>query len=469
MLLCLVMLITSTVNTTYGFIVTATDPLVNTFVPEEHQLSGLTIHKTVEHPYGSDYKIPDNIVFEFMVELGDYYANAKLTTSAGEITADETGTLYVTVKPGVAFTVEGLKEGTVARVTELPTALSGFALEGEETREVTIGADGSVTVEFVNVYTPESVKPDNVSVLGTKILEGRSWQAGDSFTFLLEQKQGEEWSSLGQKTVTFEATNPNFNRFDFTDVMQDLTFDAPGTYDFRMSEVTGELEHVDYDQTVNHFSIHVTDVDMDGKLEINTVTGTENAAVSLSDGHYTVSVTFNNTYEPPVLPDPDNLRITVDVDKKVKNTGDVSHGLKGFEFVLENTATGEKLAAISDGDGNATFQLTFTKADINKTYTYKLYETDQEQEGMTYDPDVHTLTVSITLSQDNKLVATLTKDGQSVESLSAVFENTYHKEQSVAPPTGDSSNLTFWFVMMLVSVTMLVALLVFDRKRKPKV
>ena len=54
MLLSLVMLITSTIGTTYCYIVTKTDPITNVFVPDTVGVSGLAISKTVEHPLGDD-------------------------------------------------------------------------------------------------------------------------------------------------------------------------------------------------------------------------------------------------------------------------------------------------------------------------------------------------------------------------------------------------------------------------------
>jgi hypothetical protein len=74
MLLSLVMLITSTIGTTYCYIVTKTDPIANVFVPEVSAVNGLTISKIVDHSLGEDYIIPDNISFDFNVELGSFYA-----------------------------------------------------------------------------------------------------------------------------------------------------------------------------------------------------------------------------------------------------------------------------------------------------------------------------------------------------------------------------------------------------------
>lgn len=465
MLLSLVMLITSTIGTTYCYIVTKTDPITNVFVPGTAGASGLTISKTVEHPLGDDYAIPDNISFDFNVELGSYYAGAKLNTTAGEITANEGGTLSISIKPGMTFGIEGLEEGTVVKVTEKMTALDGFTVKGDATKTVTVGADGTASISFVNTYTPDAVKPSNVTVSGVKVLEGRQWQTDDSFSFVLEQKDGENWTKLGEQTVTYDADNTDFSKFDFSDVFKALTFDKVGTYTFRMSEVIGTLENVDYDKTVNHFTVKVTDVDMDGKLEINTVAGTENAAVSKTNGSYAVTVTFNNTFVPPVVPDPNPITVQIGVDKIVNNIGEATHGKGGFQFVLKNTATSEGLGATSADNGKASFSLTFTKADIGKTYTYELSETNQGFVGMTYDTDVHEITIAVSLNENNELVAALTMDGKSVDTLSATFENTYDAEIPDAPPTGDNSHLTLWFILMIVSGSALVALTVYDRKR----
>ena len=465
MLLSLVMLITSTIGTTYCYIVTKTDPITNVFVPGTASVSGLTISKTVEHPLGDDYAIPGNISFDFNVELGSYYAGAKLNTTAGEMTADASGTLSVTIKPGATFGIEGLEEGTVVKVTEKMTTLDGFAVKGDATKTVTVGADGTASISFVNTYTPDAVKPSNVTVSGVKVLEGRQWQVGDSFSFVLEQKDGESWTRLGEQTVTYDAENANFSKFDFSDVFLALTFDKVGTYTFRMSEIVGTLENVDYDKTVNHFTVKVTDVDMDGKLEINTASGTENAAVTKTNDGYAVTVTFNNTFVPPVVPDPDPITVQIGIDKIINNVGEATHGKGGFQFVLKNTETSEGLGATSADNGKASFSLTFTKADIGKTHTYKLSETNQGFAGMTYDTDVHEITITVSLNENNELVAALTMDGKSVTALSATFENTYDADTPVAPPTGDNSNLTLWFILMIVSGSALVALTVYDRKR----
>ena len=258
MLISLAMLITSTISTTYGYIVTSTDPIVNTLMPQEMQEKGFYITKKIEHPFGASYKIPDNIKFDFKVELGEYYANAEITTTAGFIKADSSGNLYVSLKPGKVVYIDQLTQGSTFKVTEI-SSLSGFSAKGGATKKVKADSYGTAKAEFVNVYASSAVKGENISVGGVKILEGRDWQEGDSFSFVLEQKNGGGWDKLGEKTVAYDADKADYSKFDFSDIFKDLSFDSVGTYTFRISEVMGNLENVDYDQTVNHFTVKVTD------------------------------------------------------------------------------------------------------------------------------------------------------------------------------------------------------------------
>lgn len=460
-----IMLFTSAVNTTYGFIVTKTNSLINTFVPFSSAKNSLFIHKTVEHPLGQDYIIPDNISFDFKVELGALYANTTIKTSDGEVTADNSGTAYVAVKPGKTLEIEKIDVGTKATVTEIQKSGNGFTVKDKAVKEATVSNNGGAKVDFVNVYAPLSVKPVNVSINGLKLLEGRNWQSGDAFTFKLEQKnENGIWESLGTKTVSYDAQNRDFNKFSFSDIVSALEFNKVGTYKFRITEVIGTLDNMDYDKSVNTFSIKVTDADMDGKLEIGDVSVGQNAVASKENGSYSVLVTFNNTFVPAV-PDPDDIAVDIMIEKTVKNTGELSIGPEGFEFVLEDTLNGEKITLQTGDKGTAIFKLPFTAADIGKTYTYKLYENNNGINGVTYDTDIYNISISITLGQDNKLLAAITMNEKTVDTAIAEFENVYY---AVTPPTSDNNNISFWIILMIVSATCCIFLIVLDRKYKCK-
>ncbi len=452
LLFSVLLLLTSTVNTTFCFIVTKTGSIVNTFVPLYGAVGNLLLGKSVQHPLGEDYVIPEHISFDFQVHLGAFYANSTVKTTAGDVTADENGMIAVSVKPGQPLAIEGIDAGTKISVTELQKDGDGFTVKDNiATQEATVLQSINAAVEFVNIYTPKAVQPVNVTVTGTKILEGRQWQDGDTFSFTLEQRiEAGNWQTLGTRTVAFDKDNAVFNTFDFSDTLQILTFDKVGNYTFRMTEVIGDLEDVDYDKSINTFTVKVTDTDMDGKLEIGAVTAGQNAKVTQENGMHNVSVTFNNTYIPAV-PDPEDIAVSVTVNKTVNNTGDSSIGPGGFRFVLEDTATGLNVSKESNEAGKAVFALPFTAADIGKTYTYKLSEINEGMAGVTYDTTVYNISVSISLSEDHELVAFVTMNGKTAETLTVDFVNTYYIDPSEPIPTGDNTGIYFWLVMMIAS------------------
>ncbi len=460
-----IMLFTSAVNTTYGFIVTKTNSLINTFVPFSSAKNSLFIHKTVEHPLGQDYIIPDNISFDFKVELGALYANTTIKTSDGEVTADNSGTAYVAVKPGKTLEIENIDVGTKATVTEIQKSGNGFTVKDKAVKEATVSNNGGAKVDFVNVYAPLSVKPVNVSINGLKLLEGRNWQSGDAFTFKLEQKnENGIWESLGTKTVSYDAQNTDFNKFSFSDIVSALEFNKVGTYKFRITEVIGTLDNMDYDKSVNTFSIKVTDADMDGKLEIGDVGAGQNAVASKENGSYSVLVTFNNTFVPAV-PEPDDIQTYIIVNKTVKNTGDLSIGPVGFEFVLEEAESKKKTTLESGDDGKAVFKLIFTAEDIGKTYTYKLYEKNNGIDGITYDTDVYDIKILVVLGENNTICAKILVNGEAASSAVVDFENIYHV---VTPPTSDNNNIVLWSILMIVSAVCCVLLILQERKYRKK-
>ena len=477
LLISLLLILTVTVQGTLAYIVAESDLLTNIFDPIKTPVSSLVINKTVEHPFGEDYKIPDNIAFDVKVELGANYANATVSTDHGEIVADETGSIVLNVKPGIPVGVDGITENTVVTVTELPTELKGFALkEGvEATQTATILAEGGASVEFINVYTPAPVKAEGITLDGIKELEGRDWAEGDIFTFLLEQQTDEDvWTSLGTKDTVYSADKTDFDKFSFNDIIQSVEFASVGEYKFRVTEVAGELDNLDYDKTVKTFNVTVTDADMDGSLEIADVTGKQNTTVTHNeeDNTYAIFVVFNNTF----IPDPDDITVGFDVNKTVTNNkifdesgveieADEWTTLNGFEFVLESIVTeGEAVAPIkvvTDEEGKARFELNYTIDDVG-VHEYKLYETVGDAEGMSYSQAVYSITVTVTHDEtENVLVPEIKVNGEAVEENVFEFVNVFTPPMPVDP--GDKTSFLFYVLMAGISAIGVVLLFIARR------
>jgi len=298
LILTLLMIFTVAVQTTLAYVVSVTNPVKNTFVPFTSVAGDLVINKTVNHPFGTEYQIPDHVAFDFSVELGRIYAGSTVKTTAGDKVADENGTVTLTVKPGSPVGILGIDENTEVTVTEIQKNGSGFAaLNGELTKKATVTKDG-VIVNFTNVYTPSPATPQ-ITVLGKKVLEipDKTDTAvyEYSFSFLLERETDGNWTEVGTKTLSYSTADTDPATFDVTDLIKGITFDKAGNYNFRLTEVEGTEDFIKYDKAENHFTVIVGDADMDGTLEVQNVTSTENAVTEkAASGEYTVNVTFTN-------------------------------------------------------------------------------------------------------------------------------------------------------------------------------
>ena len=157
-----------------------------------------------------------------------------------------------------------------------------------------------------------------------------------------------------------------------------------------------------------------------------------------------------NTFVPSAS-EPEDITVTIEVVKKMKNTGTLSIAPAGFAFVLENTASGEKKTLETDQNGVGAFTLGFTSADAEKLYTYKLWETNDGREGVTYDTRVYDISVDICSETDGKPTATVTVNGKATEKAVLEFINTYHTPNGGATKTGDNSNGLFWLILAIFS------------------
>ncbi len=287
-----------TVQSTLAYIVTQSEPAINTFKPFDSIEGGLIIHKTIDHPYGPTYAIPDHIAFDFEVQLGDYYAGYTVKTSAGDVTADENGSLRVSVKPDVLFGIEGIDEDMQVTVTEL-SAGAGFSPGGEISQNAVISPKDFVTLEFVNVYSPAPVSP-KLSITGEKQLSGRDWQSGDVFSFTLDRMNADsgKWETLGTRDTAFAEDAEEFSRFDFSEFIGEQSYTTIGTYSYRVCEIAGNLPDMIYDDTEYSFDVTVSDDDMDGALEIADICLDDQPLTADENGAYSMELSFTNVFAP---------------------------------------------------------------------------------------------------------------------------------------------------------------------------
>ena len=442
------------------------DPDLPPIPPPEQGYGNLTVNKVLEHPFGQEYKYPENLKFDFEIDFGEEFANKSFASTGGLITADNKGVLSIRITPDCSYTIQNIPLETVLTVTELQKGAPGFSIKSEAEREITITEEKN-SVVFINTYSPAAYDfdgPLGVELIGSKTLTGRDWQDGDSFTFILEMLVGNQWVNMGTQTVTYDPQNPDFNKFDFDKVLKNIVITETGKYFFRVTEELGNIDRVNYDQTVNYFELTITDVDMDGALELLSQNIITHQNISLSVNNETLkrelNVTFNNAYEPPPVPADINIHVTANNVIIGDSDGVLSADM--FQFVLENADTGIETVLTSAKNGKTVFGISFSADDIGKTAHYKMYQLDNGIENVIYSDVVYDIYVTITLGEDNKLIATVICSGVEYANFVGEFETIYVKPQVDPPviidPPVEPDKFYIWPIIVDAAVALSIAI-----------
>ncbi len=399
------------------------------FVNTARGKGNLTVAKEVAHSFGTSYLIPEGKTFNFEVALDGagiigktFEAKHSGDATVTAVTVGADGKVTFSLKHNEEFEIYGLPEGTKAFVVELNPG-AGFTSVYYENNlpddgKITVQKNAIDVIKVVNEYNPAKVDPVNITVSGTKTLEGRDWSADDEFIFVLQKlnEDGETWTELG--TASVKGTDAS-KSFTFTNVFANTVYDKAGTYYYRITEKEGSVLGMNYDRTVHAFAVIVGDADMDGKLEIAEVRPErETVTVAFGEGSWNVTANFKNVY---------NLKETtasIDITKLITNESESPLALlAGFRFELYE---GNTLIATSEPTTDRGFtrlNLTFNTAGEH-TYTLKEIIPSEAPAGWTYDTKEVTLKLSVTADASaGTLVAKFADTG--TNTASATFTNVY--------------------------------------------
>lgn len=142
----------------------------------------------------------------------------------------------------------------------------GKALEGKE-------------IVFANSYKAAGT---SIAFNAAKVLTGRELKKGE-FAFELRDANGKVLQTVKNGALTEGGYAPI--------AFDPITYDEPGTYDYRIVEVKGDAEGITYDETVFAYHVVVTD-DGNGQLQAEWTVGETGAPV------------FQNVYVKPEDPKP---------------------------------------------------------------------------------------------------------------------------------------------------------------------
>lgn len=356
------------------------------------------------------------------------------------------------IKAGETIRVYGLKRGGSYSVSELTTKReasngdilasivntvtgsadesvlpAGFSLVsrkagGEEqsgtgntiTGKIVALEDGKIpasnTLEFINKY---SVSPVKNGLSAKKILEGRDWADGDSFTVQLTADDGVPMpGGAKSKVATVELTNDQPATFG------DITYTKPGTYAYTISEdipgSNAKADGISYSAAVYTATVKVDD-NHAGALVVKSVKvkqvrddAGKPATAEVADK----IATFTNRY------DTHEHSIIIHAQKNLTdNAGSFPLSQNAFSFKLERVggyadddaafdpktvvpsikapmpqgAEGNTATVGNNADGTVTWPaISYTaKPDAGRAYVYKFAENPGSIAGMTYDGSVY--------------------------------------------------------------------------------
>lgn len=353
-------------------------------------------------------------------------ANGKV--NFGNITFSKVGKYVVQVKEVEPADNADKVDGVTYSTNVKKTTFDVRDESGQLVAYVT-GDEGSLT--FTNTYKTTGTVEGAADLEVTKNFTGREndqWLDTDAFTFILEAVGGTQQAVTDRDVIlpgNAAALVIDSSAADHKAAFGDITFNAPGEYEFKITETKGNIPGVTYDTHEATFTVTATDKG-DGTLDISTDLNKDD-------------LTFTNTY------DGEDLVLTGDTALKVKKELTVPEGsqpvvsLKAGDYDFEVTSEAldgsdadgivlpEKTTVSNDENGDVVFgDIKFTKAGTYKLTVREVVPADEQKiPGITYSNNEYTVTYKVI---EDYTSGKLVLDGEPAVTGEATFNNVYGAE-----------------------------------------
>lgn len=351
------------------------------------------------------------------LKQGDKYSVSELTTKGEASNGDVLASIVNTVTGSADESVLPAGFSLVKRkVGGEEQSGTGNTIEGK----IVALAGGQIpaenTLEFTNNYSANRVTLEAKNgLIAKKVLEGRDWADGDSFTVQLTADDGVPMpGGAKSKVATVELTNDQPATFG------DITYTKPGTYTYTIKEVIpgsdAGADGISY-SAVSYTATVVVEDNHAGALVVTSVKVVQECNDAGVDTKTDVAgkvATFTNRY------DTHEAKIIIHAQKILTdNAGTFPLAQNAFSFTLEgmggyaddNAAfdpdkvdTSIKAPMPEDAEGNTATvgnnaddgavtwpAISYTaKADAGRAYVYKFTEENPGSvTGMTYDGSIY--------------------------------------------------------------------------------
>lgn len=280
-------------------------------------------------------------------------------------------------------------------------------------------SDDSRRVLFENTYHAEDATVATADFGLTKVLEGRDWQDGDSFTFLLEGVNGAPVPMgddgapstgvvLGPDDVADGAAMIDFGS---------IVYAQPGQYDYRVTEEHGSAGGMTYSDNVAVLRVTVRDNTEAGKLE---------ASVERVSGDREFVNTYDSSIPSDQLVNPHFSKVLEGREWREGDKFTFMINAKTDGAPLPVNANGEEVTSVTVHDATEAADFTFGTIpftydmvrDGARTFVYEVRENASGISGISDDPHVATVTVTVA-DQGNGTMSAVVSNG------SNVFRNIY--------------------------------------------
>ncbi|MDH6365125.1 pilin isopeptide linkage protein/LPXTG-motif cell wall-anchored protein [Enterococcus sp. PF1-24] len=310
---------------------------------------------------------------EFNFELVDSVGNVLQTK-----TNDINGKVYF---DAISYDVAGIYEYTIREVVGTDSTISYDDTVYKVTVTV-VDENGQLVATpsyegdaiFKNNYAP---KTGGTVLEASKELTGKNLSAGE-FTFELADSEG---------NVLQTKSNDANGKIYF----DEITYDAAGTYEYTIREVTGTDSTISYDNNV--YSVKLTVVDENGQL--------------VATPSYEGDVIFKNSYAPKA--GSTVLEANKELTGKNLSAGEFSFELVDGEGNVLQTKT---------NDANGKIYFDAINYDVAGSYQYTIREVAGTDSTISYDGTVYNVVVTV-VDENGQLVATASYEGD------VIFKNSY--------------------------------------------
>lgn len=336
----------------------------------------LRITKKVDSEYNDD----DTFTIEVKLTGANGSYPYTTNTASGNLNFAG-GSATLTLKKGQTATITGLPAGCKYTVSEMNIPAGYTAAYENETGTIVAGETKATTV--TNTFKVEST---TATLDVTKILSGRAWKEGDTFSFTLAAEDGTPMPAEGGETatVTYEggAADANSRQASFGAI----TYEKPGNYTYTISEIATKLPGFD---TVPADVTATVDVVRNG----NQLT----ASVSYSRGT-AGSAEFTNVYTAKL---PGDAAFDLTAGKTL--TGRAMKD-KEFTFQLKDANDNVVSEAYNDSEGNIAFKdVTLNLADTQAAYIALLSAKTDDSEQSTPETAVAAYSLDESNETDEKV------------------------------------------------------------------